>query len=276
MADNVVNGIIGDGFSTELLLTAIAKQLKKNPADWYVACKTDERCTQLREQYNAKAVTDPAEFLPKVKILIIALPVGADIEATISEINSQIPADALVISFTYILTIDMLEKYFPGHSVIHGAMNQMILIGEGICIYTVGSIQSTHSEMMAKLFLSQFGKTIKMDSGEEMLLASDLIFVSSMYALMAVNALIEGAENSGLKSKNSTEIVSQVFKGISKFITESDEVIDNLAKHFSGNKKFVELGRDILLKYDILKYMQNQLPKNDEREIFKFHYRWNR
>ena len=241
-----------------------------------MACKTDERCTQLREQYNAKAVTDPAEFLPKVKILIIALPVGADIEATISEINSQIPADALVISFTYILTIDMLEKYFPGHSVIHGVMNQMILIGEGICIYTVGSIQSTHSEMMAKLFLSQFGKTIKMDSEEEMRLASDLIFGSSMYALIAVNALIEGAENSGLKSKNSTEIVSQVFKGISKFITESDEVIDNLAKHFSGNKKFVELGRDILLKYDILKYMQNQLPKNDEREIFKFHYRWNR
>ena len=276
MADDVVKGIIGDGIITELILTAIAKQTGKNPAELYVACKTQERCNQFRDQYNANAVIDAMEFLPEVKILIIALSMGENIEYELVKINKKIPKDTLIVSCTYALTIKMLEKYFPNHPVIRTMMNPMILIGEGICIYTVGSVKSANSEIMAKLFLSQFGKTIKMSSDEELELASNLIIGSTIYSLLAVNSLIEGANNSGLNVEKSTEIVSQVFAGVSKFINESDEVIENLRKNFSDNKKFVDRAKEILMEYDILKLMQNQLPKTDEREIFKFHYRWNR
>ena len=276
MADDVVKGIIGDGIITELILTAIAKQTGKNPADMYITCKTEERCNQLRDQYNANAVIDAMEFLPEVKLLIIALPMGENIEYELVKINKKIPKDTLIVSCTYALTIKMLEKYFPNHPVIRTMMNPMILIGTGMCIYTVGSVKSANSEIMAKLFLSQFGKTIKMSSDEELELASNLIIGSTIYSLLAVNSLIEGANNSGLNVEKSTEIVSQVFAGVSKFINESDEVIENLRKNFSDNKKFVDRAKEILMEYDILKLMQNQLPKTDEREIFKFHYRWNR
>ena len=276
MADDVVKGIIGDGIITELILTAITKQTGKNPAELYVACKTQERCNQFRDQYNSNAVIDAMEFLPEVKLLIIALPMGENIEYELVKINKKIPKDTLIVSCTYALTIKMLEKYFPGHPVIRTMMNPMILIGEGICIYTVGSVKSANSEIMAKLFLSQFGKTIKMSSDEELELASNLIIGSTIYSLLAVNSLIEGANNSGLNVEKSTEIVSQVFAGVSKFINESDEVIENLRKNFSDNKKFVDRAKEILMEYDILKLMNNQLPKTDEREIFKFHYRWNR
>lgn len=276
MADDVVKGIIGDGIITELILTAITKQTGKNPAELYVACKTQERCNQFRDQYNSNAVIDAMEFLPKVKILIIALPIGENIEYELVKINKKIPKDTLIVSCTYALTIKMLEKYFPNHPVIRTMMNPMILIGTGMCIYTVGSVKSANSEIMAKFFLSPFGKTIKMSSDEELELAGNLIIGSTIYSLLAVNSLIEGANNSGLNVEKSTEIVSQVFAGVSKFINESDEVIENLRQHFSDNKKFVERGKEILMEYDILKLMNNQLPKTDEREIFKFHYRWNR
>ena len=276
MADDVVKGIIGDGIITELILTAITKQTGKNPAELYVACKTQERCNQFRDQYNSNAVIDAMEFLPEVKLLIIALPMGENIEYELVKINKKIPKDTLIVSCTYALTIKMLEKYFPNHPVIRTMMNPMILIGAGICIYTVGSVKSANSEIMAKLFLSQFGKTIKMASDEELELAGNLIIGSTIYSLLAVNSLIEGANNSGLNVEKSTEIVSQVFAGVSKFINESDEVIENLRKNFSDNKKFVDRAKEILMEYDILKLMNNQLPKTDEREIFKFHYRWNR
>ena len=276
MADDVIRGIIGDGIITELILTAITKQTGKNPADMYIACKTEKRCNQFRDQYNANAVIDAMEFLPEVKILIIALPMGENIEYELVKVNKKIPKDTLIVSCTYDLTIKLLEKYFPGHPVIRTMMNPMILIGEGICIYTVGSVKSANSEIMAKLFLSQFGKTIKMSSDEELELASNLIIGSTIYSLLAVNSLIEGANNSGLNTEKSTEIVSQVFSGVSKIICESDEVIDNLRNHFSDNKNLVEHAKEILRDYDILKLMNNQLPKTDEREIFKFHYRWGR
>ena len=262
MADDVVKGIIGDGIITELILTAITKQTGKNPAELYVACKTQERCNQFRDQYNSNAVIDAMEFLPEVKLLIIALPMGENIEYELVKINKKIPKDTLIVSCTYALTIKMLEEYFPGHPVIRTMM--------------VGSVKSANSEIMAKLFLSQFGKTIKMSSDEELELAGNLIIGSTIYSLLAVNSLIEGANNSGLNVEKSTEIVSQVFAGVSKFINESDEVIENLRKNFSDNKKFVDRAKEILMEYDILKLMQNQLPKTDEREIFKFHYRWNR
>ena len=276
MADDVIKGIIGDGIITELILTAITKQTGKNPAEFYVSCKTQESCKQFRDHYNANAVIDPMEFLPKVKILVIALPIGENIESELIKINKKIPKDTLVVSCTYALTIKMLEEYFPNHPVIRTMMNPMILIGEGICIYTVGSVKSANSEIMAKLFLSQFGKTIKMSSDEELELAGNLIIGSTIYSLLAVNSLIEGANNSGLNTEKSTEIVSQVFSGVSKIICESDEVIENLRKKFSENKNFVERAKEILMNYDILKLMNNQLPKTDEREIFKFHYRWGR
>ncbi len=276
MADEVIRGIIGDGFITELILAAFTRQVGRNPADMYVACKTEERCTQFRDYYNANAVTDPMVFLPKVKILVIALPMGENIESELIGIDKKIPKDTLIVSCTYALTIEMLEKYFPGHPVIRTILNQMILVGEGMCIYAVGSVKSANAEMMAKLFLSQLGKTVKMSSDKEIEMAGDLIIGGTMYSLVAINSLIEGAANSGLNFEKSTEIVSQVFTGVSKFINESDEVIENLYKHFSDNKKFVERGKEILRNYDILKLMQNQLPKTDEREIFKFHYRWDR
>ena len=207
MADDVIKGIIGDGIITELILTAITKQIGKNPADYYVACKTQESCKQFRDHYNANAVIDPMEFLPKVKILVIALPIGENIESELIKINKKIPKDTLVVSCTYALTIKMLEEYFPNHPVIRTIMNPMILIGEGICIYTVGSVKSANSEIMAKLFLSQLGKTIKMSSDEELELAGNLIIGSTIYSLLAVNSLIEGANNSGLNVEKSTEIV---------------------------------------------------------------------
>ena len=276
MAGDIVKGIIGDGIPTELILTAVTKNTERNSSDLYVACKTQERCNQLREEFNARAVTDPMEFLPNVKILVIALPLGENIEAELIKINKKIPNDTLVVSCTYGLTLKFLEKYFPGHPVIRAMMNQMILVGAGVCIYAVGSVKPADADMMAQFFLSQLGKTIKMSSDEELELAGDLIIGSTMYSLLAINSLIEGANNKGLQIDKSTEIVSQVYKGVSKFVVESDEVIESLFKHFADNKKFVERGKEILMNYDILSIMQNKLPKTDEKEIFKFHYHWNK
>ncbi|MBO4402045.1 MAG: NAD(P)-binding domain-containing protein [Selenomonadaceae bacterium] len=274
MADDFVRGIIGDGFGTEILLTALGKQVGVNPSEMYVACRSQKRCIQLREQYNARAVVDAMEFLPDVKILILALQVDDDADKMLDGLNKKIPADALIISCTYGMKIKTVEKYFPAHPVIRLIMNPMIVTGAGVCAYAVGSVDSTDSENIAQFLLNSIGETIKTSSEAELETVGDLALASTIFSFMTANTFIELGAKKGLSVDKSWEIVSQVIGGVTKTLIHSDAVIDNLIQESKRQKKLFEHGKEILEKVGFIDAMKKRFASAEVTEVVKFRYNY--
>lgn len=274
MADDFVRGIIGDGFVTEILLTALGKQVGVNPSEMYVTCRSEKRCIQLREQYNARAVVDAMEFLPDVKILVLALQVDDDIDKMLGGLNKKIPADALIVSCTYGLKIKAVEKYFPAHPVIRFIMNPMIVTGAGVCAYAVGSVNSADSENIAQFLLHSIGETIKTSSEAELEIVGDLILASTIFSFMTANTFIELGAKKGIDVEKSREIVAQVIGGVKETLIHSDAVIDNLIQEGKGQKKLFEHGKEILEKVGFIDAMKKKFASAEVNEVVKFRYNY--
>ena len=274
MINDKVRGFIGDGLITEVILSAAGKQAGVNPAEIYVICKSKERCVELREQYNVRAVVDAEEFLSRVEILALALPFDANVERELSGINEKIPSDTLIISCMYGLQISTLEKYFPGHPVIRFVMNPMIVAGAGVCAYAVGSVNPADSENISQFFLKIVGRTIKVASEAELETVGDLIISGTIYSFVTMNALIESGRKNGLEVEKAREIVSQIFTGVNETVTNPDAVVEYLIKQGQAQKKYFEHGKKILADYGIIDYMSKALAKADVNEIVKFRYHY--
>ena len=274
MTENFTRGIIGDSFVTEIILTAVAKQIGEDTSDVYIYCKSDERRKYFREQYNVNAVVDADEFLSNVKILVLAFSADDDFANELENFSEKIPHDTLIISYVNRMKISALEKIFPNHAIIRAVMSPMIVSGAGIGAYVVGSVSSVDSESLAQFVMSQLGKVIKVSSEDEFEKVAKLIFGGTFYISTAINALTESGINNGLSVEKSQTIVAEVVRGILKTLTSSDDVIKYLIKQAEGEKEAFEVGKKILEEYGIISTLSKAFDSADVKEIFKFRYHY--
>ena len=274
MTENFTRGIIGDSFVTEIILTAVAKQIGEDTSDVYIYCKSDERRKYFREQYNVNAVVDADEFLSNVKILVLAFSADDDFANELENFSEKIPHDTLIISYVNGMKISALEKIFPNHAIIRAVMSPMIVSGAGIGAYVVGSVSSVDSESLAQFVMSQLGKVIKVSSEDEFEKVAKLIFGGTFYISTAINALTESGINNGLSVEKSQTIVAEVVRGILKTLTSSDDVIKYLIKQAEGEKEAFEVGKKILEEYGIISTLSKAFDSADVKEIFKFRYHY--
>ena len=274
MTENFTRGIIGDSFVTEIILTAVAKQIGEDTSDVYIYCKSDERRKYFREQYNVNAVVDADEFLSNVKILVLAFSADDDFANELENFSEKIPHDTLIISYVNGMKISALEKIFPNHAIIRAVMSPMIVSGAGIGAYVVGSVSSVDSESLAQFVMSQLGKVIKVSSEDEFEKVAKLILGGTFYISTAINALTESGINNGLSVEKSQTIVAEVVRGILKTLTSSDDVIKYLIKQAEGEKEAFEVGKKILEEYGIISTLSKAFDSADVKEIFKFRYHY--
>lgn len=274
MSEEFTRGVIGDSFVTELILTAIAKKFSESAADVYIYCRSEERSKYFREQYNARAVVNADEFLPKVKVLVLTFNADDEFENELDDIAKKIPRDTLIISYVYGMKVATIEKYFPGHPIIRVVMSPMMIAGAGVGAYVVGSVSSADAESLAQFAMSQFGKVIKVSSENELEKVADLILGGTMYTFMAINALIESGIKNGIEEEKSQEIVAEVVKGSVKTLINPDDVIKYLLQQGRGEKRIFELGKKILEDYGIISTLSKSFDSADVKEIFKFRYHY--
>lgn len=274
MTENFTRGIIGDSFVTEIILTAVAKQIGEDTSDVYIYCKSDERRKYFREQYNVNAVVDADEFLSNVKVLVLAFSADDNFANELENFSEKIPHDTLIISYVNGMKISALEKIFPNHAIIRAVMSPMIVSGAGIGAYVVGSVSSVDSESLAQFVMSQLGKVIKVSSEDEFEKVAKLILGGTFYISTAINALTESGINNGLSVEKSQTIVAEVVRGILKTLTSSDDVIKYLIKQAEGEKEAFKVGKKILEEYGIISTLRKAFDSADVKEIFKFRYHY--
>ena len=274
MPGDFIKGIIGDGYLTEIILTAFMRQIKITPDDTYVLAKTSGRCQELLEQYNVHAVQNPMIFVPPAQLLILACEIEESDEL-MKEIAHKMARDVLIISVVPNLKLSAIEKYFKNNMVIRLIMNPWVVSGYGVSTYIVGNNRSEEAKNIARAILTSLGETIEVESEDELEIVGDLILSETVYSFLTVKSLVGSGKKAGLSIDKSKEIVMKILSSSIKAIAESDEVTETVMKRSYNQSNYVEKGKELLEKYKIVEnFKQSFEERLEEKDIFKLRYRW--
>ena len=273
MAD-FVKGIIGDGFITEILLTAFTRQIGISPEDTYVYAKTSKRCQELLEQYNVHAVQNSMVFTPAAKMIVLAMDLD-EAEATMRQLHGQVSSDALIISVIQGLRLSDIEKHFPNHQVIRLLVNPWIVTGYGVSTYLPGHYKREEAGNIARALLTSLGELIEVSSENELEIVGELILSETVYSYLTVKSLINTGKEAGLTFDKSAEIVMKILSNSTKAISATDELTDTVVQRSYSKSDYIDKGKELLDKYHIMSNFKKSFDEPIEaKDMFKFRYRW--
>ena len=162
--DNKV-AIIGDGFITELIVSASFKQLNINPYNFYIYSEDAPRLMELRGSYGVNVIKD-LKNLSDIKSVLLAL-YPRQINKLLPEIKKFVAKDALVFSWIYGLNISELKKFFPTQPIIRGVFTPVVVSGHGVFSYYLGAVNSVEIKNFVESLLERLGKIIKVNSEDD-------------------------------------------------------------------------------------------------------------
>ena len=273
MSETFIKGIIGDGFLTEVILTAFTRQIGINLSDTYVLAKTSGRCQELLEQFNVHAVQNSMVFIPPAKMIILAVELE-DATRIMKQISDKVSKDALLISVIPGLKLNVIENFFPEHMVIRMLMNPWIVNGYGVSTYAVGSFKPEESANIAKSLLKSLGETIAVDSEDELEIIGELISGETFYAYVVLKSLIETGKIAGLSVDKSKEVVMKILTSSATAMKDTDAVTDSIVERSYNKSSFLERSHQLLDKYEIIENFRKTFDKAlAEKNFFRLHYR---
>lgn len=274
MSGEFIKGIIGDGFLTEIILTAFTRQIGITPEDTYVLSKTSGRCQELSGQYNVHAVQNSMVFVPPSKLIILAVELE-DAPYVMRQIANQVSEDALIVSLIQGLKLSEIEKHFLGHMVIRLIVNPWIVSGCGVSTYLVGANRAEEAGNIARAILTSLGEMVEVESEDELELVGELILSETVYSYLTVKALIDSGKSAGLSIEKSREIILKILASSAKAINAADEITQTVVNRSYSQSNYIEKGKSLLDKYKIISNFTKSFDEQlEEKDIFKFRYRW--
>lgn len=273
MSSNFIKGIIGDGFLTEVLLTAFTRRIGIDLSEMYVLAKTSGRCQELLEQFNVHAVQNPMVFVPPAKLLILAVELE-DAPRIMKQISDKVSDNVLIMSIIPGLKLNVIEHYFPNHMIIRMLMNPWIVNGYGVSTYVVGDYNPSEAINVAKSILDPLGETITVDSEDELEIIGELISADTFYSYILVKSLIKIGENAGLSNKKAIEVVMKILSSSARAMNDTDAVTDSLLERSYNKGQFLERSRALFDKYEIFDQFRKTFDSAlEEKNFFRLHYR---
>ena len=273
MSNRFIKGIIGDGFLTEIILTAFTRQIGISPEDTYVLAQTSGRCQELLEQYNVHAVQNSMVFIPASQIVILAVEDTASINDLMLQISRQVNENALIISVVQGLKLSTIEKYFPNHMVIRMIMNPWVVSGFGVSTYIAGKHHNAEAANIARALLTSLGETVEVDTENELEIVGELILSETVYSYLTVKALIGSGKRAGLSLDKSKELVFKILTSSTTAISSADSLAESVIERSHGQTDYLEKGRQLMEKYNILQNFQQSFADPIEaKDVLRFHY----
>ena len=274
MPRNFIKGIIGDGFLTEIILTAFTRQIGISPEDTYVLASTSGRCQELLEQFNVHAVQNSMVFVPPAKMIILTVEPN-DAREIMRQIANKVSDEVLIISAVQGLKLSEIERYFPGKMVIRMIINPWVISGHGVSTYIVGSNHSEEAGNIARALLTSLGELVEVNSEEELDIVGELILSETVYTFLTVKALINSGKIAGLSLEKSREIVMKILASSTKAMAVSDDLTDSVIQHSYSQSDYINKGKELLEKYSIMTNFKKSFEEPlEEKDIYKFRYRW--
>lgn len=212
-------GFIGGGAMAEAIICGIVAQPSFNSQEIYVSDHKVKRCGYLKNKYKINASVGAQSFINSLDVVILAIKPQVAVKA-IEEIKNDVGKNTVIISIIAGLTLDSLEKDFPGNPVVRVMPNTPMAVGEGMSAIALGNkAQKKHGEIAEKIFASA-GKAIIV---EEKLIdaVSGVSGSGPAFIFVIIDAMSDAGVKAGLKRDAAIELAAQTVLGSAKMVLES-------------------------------------------------------
>ena len=210
-------GIIGAGVMGEALLVAINKA--GVPANQIaITDKRAERVAELIQKYGCQSLSAEEVAEKAQNILLVVKP--QDMETLLSNIGGRISSEQRVISFAAGKTTSFIEKHLNEKIPVLRVMpNTPMSVGVGASAISGGKNAKESDVSAVQQLLSASGEVIVVDESLQ-----DAVTATSgsgpAYFFRFVEAMIEGAQELGLREPDARRLVVQTIAGAAAMLNQ--------------------------------------------------------
>ena len=212
---------VGGGNMAQAIVFGLLK--RGYPAGNITVCDPSEEKRQLFAEKGVQVATDNVAAVSSEVVLLAVKPqVLAKVCAPLSAVDFS---DKFVISIAAGISLARLNALLPtARSIVRVMPNTPALVGEGMAGLFAAKNTSENDRTFAQDLLSAVGKTLWVDSEEQMHTVTAASGSSPAYFFQFLEAMQQGLIEMGLSAENARELVQQAMLGSAKMVVENPQV----------------------------------------------------
>ena len=217
MGETILSGLLRSGIS---------------PSEIVVAERREERAAQLTEQYGVECRQVAPSVSDASTVLLVVKP--ADIAGVLTEIASELPKEALVISLAAGITTAFMEQHLPaGIAVARVMPNTPSLLEQGMSVISPGKSCTPTHVSQAEQLMGTVGRVLVVPESDQ----DSVTAISGSgpaYIFYIAEAMIAAGESLGMSHEISVELVIQTIFGAATMLRETDDAPEILRQRVSS------------------------------------------
>ena len=211
---------VGGGNMAQAIVFGLLK--RGYPAGNITVCDPSEEKRQLFAEKGVQVATDNVAVVGSVVLLAVKPQVLAEVCAPLSAVDFS---DKVVISIAAGISLARLTALLPtATSIVRVMPNTPALVGEGMAGLFAAKNTSENDRTFAQDLLSAVGKTLWVDSEEQMHAVTAASGSGPAYFFQFLEAMQQGLIEMGLSAENARELVQQAMLGSAKMVVENPQV----------------------------------------------------
>lgn len=213
--------IIGPGVMAEAIITGLIKKQVLPAENIMAAGPRQERLDQLARPYPIETSLDNKAAVKSADVVILCIK-PQKLNPVMEELNSQIPAGALVISIVAGATLQSLMTGLSHSSVVRAMPNTPAQVGEGMTVWTQSGQISEEQHDLAQQILGALGREIYVEEESYIDMATAVSGTGPAYVFLFLEAMIDAGVHLGLPRRIAEEMVTQTIKGSIEYYNQND------------------------------------------------------
>ncbi len=193
-------------------------------SDIHVSDVDEKRLGLLKSTLSVSVYSDNNRVAKSSEIIILSVK-PQNMAKVVKEI--EVDEGKLVISIAAGITLEFLEKAFPGKAVVRAMPNNPALVGAGITALAKGKDVSAGQFEQAKKIFKSVGEVVEI---EEKLMdaVTGLSGSGPAYVYLMIESLTEAGVSLGLDEKAAQELAVQTVLGAAKTMAETNKSAQEL------------------------------------------------
>ncbi len=163
---------------------------------------------------TALITVDP-EILREADLVVIAVK-PKDVNSTLTNISSFVPADAIIFSVAAGISIPQIQERFPHHGIVRAMPNVCSEIGESVTGIAFSMVSHEEKTAISQL-CEHLGRVAEVP--EHLLNPITALYGSGpAYVYVFLQAIMQSAEDLGIPQEQSRELAAYMVKGASQMV----------------------------------------------------------
>lgn len=223
--NNYKIGIIGTGKMGGAIVKKIMEKKIIPPKNVFVFDKQEEKLYPFIQKGARSSSLE--EIARKTDILIIAVKPN-DMRTVLKSIKDKLSPSQMVVSIAAGVSISFISRIL-GNSipVVRVMPNAAILVDEGVCALSTGSVIDAGKIEFIQKMLQMFGQVVELPE-DKINAVTGLSGSGPAYVYIFIQGLIQGGEKAGLSREISEKLAIQMVLGAAKLARESTQSLEEL------------------------------------------------